>query len=86
MRRFHGGAISLLLASALVVTAGMGGCAGRASYTVHDSYYNDDHVWNNGEVAYYTRWEGETHRDHKDFRQRPADEQKEYFTWRHSQK
>jgi hypothetical protein len=65
----------------------MFGCAARVStgYRVHDGYYNDDHVWDNNEIAFYGRWENETHRDHVDFRNRPANDQREYWTWRHNQ-
>jgi len=42
------------------------------------------HVWNNNEAGPYQQWEGETHRDHKDFTERNVDEQKEYWTWRDS--
>jgi hypothetical protein len=61
------------------------GCSARVGYRVHDPYYNDDHVWDSNEVAFYGRWENETHRSHVDFRKRSADEQKEYWTWRHNQ-
>jgi hypothetical protein len=65
----------------------LAGCSARVStgYRVHDGYYNDDHVWDNNEVGFYGRWEGETHRKHVDFRRRNANEQKEYWTWRHNQ-
>jgi hypothetical protein len=63
------------------------GCAARVStgYRVYDPYYSDYHVWDNNEVGFYGRWEGETHRNHVDFRKRSAAEQKEYWTWRHGQ-
>jgi hypothetical protein len=75
--------IALAVISPLIVT----GCSARVStgYRVHDGYYNDDHVWDSNEVVFYSRWEGETHRHHRDFRKRSADEQKEYYTWRHNQ-
>jgi hypothetical protein len=78
---------SIILAAAFFSPVLITGCAARVStgYTIHDGYYNDDHVWDNTEVGFYTRWEGETHRSHVDFRKRPAAEQKEYFTWRHNQ-
>jgi hypothetical protein len=78
---------SIVLAATFFSPAIITGCAARVStgYTVHDGYYNDDHVWDNTEVGFYGRWEGETHRSHVDFRKRPAAEQKEYFTWRHDQ-
>jgi hypothetical protein len=34
-------------------------------------------------VTYYSQWETETHREHKDFKGRNKDEQKEYWNWRH---
>ena len=76
---------SALLAVALASPALITGCATRVStgYRIHDGYYNDDHIWDDNEIVFYTRWEGETHRDHRDFRRRPREEQKEYFTWRH---
>ena len=78
---------SAILAAAFLSPALFTGCSARVStgYTVHDGYYNDDHVWDDAEVGYYGRWEGETHRHHEDFRKRPAAEQKEYFDWRHKQ-
>jgi hypothetical protein len=78
---------TFLLAAALVSPVIIIGCAARVStgYRVHDGYYNDDHVWDDNEIVFYNRWEGETHRDHRDFRRRPAGEQKEYFNWRHNQ-
>jgi hypothetical protein len=63
----------------------IGGCSGGGYYRSYDPYYNDYHVWNNGEVVYYNRWEHDTHRDHVDFRKRKADDQKEYWNWRHNQ-
>jgi hypothetical protein len=78
---------SIILAAVFLSPVLITGCAARVStgYTVHDAYYNDDHAWDDPEVGFYTRWEGETHRRHVDIRKRPAAEQKEYFTWRHGQ-
>jgi hypothetical protein len=78
---------TFLLAAALVSPVIISGCAARVStgYRVHDGYYNDDHVWDDNEIVFYNRWEGETHRNHRDFRRRHADEQKDYFNWRHNQ-
>lgn len=61
------------------------GCSARAGYEVYDPYYSDYHTWDSNEVGFYSRWEGETHRDHKDFNRRSDDEKKEYWTWRHGQ-
>ena len=73
----------VMLGGVLAAPALVTGCAGHVTY--HDAYYNDDHVWNHDEVVYYTRWEHETHRNHRDFKARSADEQKEYWDWRHKQ-
>jgi hypothetical protein len=74
---------SILLAGALFSPVIFGGCAARASYRVYDPAYGDYHAWDHNEAVYYQRWEGETHRDHREFAKRSADEQKEYFAWRH---
>lgn len=78
---------SFVLSVAMASSVMIAGCSARVTtgYRVHDDYYNDDHVWDSNEVAFYGRWEGETHRAHVDFRHRPAAEQKEYWTWRHNQ-
>ena len=70
--------------AAFVVMTAVAGCA-EHHYRVYDPYYTDYHVWNHDEDVYYQRWAVETHRDpHRDFRKIPANEQKEYWTWRHS--
>jgi hypothetical protein len=75
----------LLLASTLAVSGMSAGCAHRHAYRVYDPYYSDYHTWNDDELGYYHRWAGESHRDpDRDFRKLPPEEQKEYWTWRHS--
>jgi len=74
-----------LTASVAASVAGLA-CGHPHYYRVEDPYYHDTHVWDDTEVVYYQRWCRETHRDeHRDFRKLPAEEQKEYWTWRHSQ-
>jgi hypothetical protein len=75
-------ALSAALASAMLLA----GCSAHLStgYRVHDGYHNDDHAWDDTEMGYYGRWENETHRHHEDFRRRSADEQREYWNWRHN--
>lgn len=87
MRRVSQHLLSAVFAIALVSPTIVTGCAARVGvgYRVYDPGYSDYHVWDDNEAAFYARWEGETHRTHVDFRKRPAAEQKEYFTWRHSQ-
>ena len=75
--------MAAFLATPLLIT----GCSARVGvgYRVYDPYYRDYHVWDDGEVVYYNRWAGETHRDaHRDFRKLNRNEQKEYWNWRHS--
>jgi len=71
----------LAVGVALSATVGCGG--GPHYYRAYDPYYQDYHPWNHDEVVYYQRWEGDTHRNHVDYRKRNAAEQKEYWTWRH---
>jgi len=83
MSRGHRYVSSILLAVALFSPVLFSGCAVRASYRVYDPAHADYHVWDGNEVVYYQRWEVETHRDHREFKKRHSDEQKEYWTWRH---
>jgi len=75
--------LALALTAALSAPILLAGCETHAGYRTYDPYYNDYHVWNNGEVVYYNNWEHETHREHRDYRSRSADEQKQYWDWRH---
>jgi hypothetical protein len=72
-----------LLILALLSPVMISGCAARASYNVYDPYYRDNHVWDRNEVVYYQRWESETRREHRDYHKRKAEEQREYWDWRH---
>lgn len=58
------------------------GCTFRAR--VYDSEYHDYHTWNHSEVGYYEQWERDTHREHREFKDRDRDEQNEYWRWRHN--
>ncbi len=85
MNKKSGFVSSLVLAAALSsFLLGMA-CGGHLYYRVYDPYYSDYHVWNGDEAVYYHQWAGENHRDpDRDFRKLPPEEQKEYWTWRHS--
>jgi hypothetical protein len=75
---------SWVLASALALSVTGTACADH-HHRVYDPYYSDYHVWNDDEVVYYHQWARDNHRDeHRDFRKLPPEEQKEYWTWRHS--
>ena len=83
VRKFHNWSISLLLLAAISSPALLSGCSGHVTY--YDSAYGDSHPWNHDEVVYYGRWESETHRDHVEFKSRPAADQAAYWQWRHQQ-
>jgi hypothetical protein len=84
MARVRSCVISLLLSAAMVVPALTLGCSGNHD-RVYDADHGDYHTWNNSETVYYQQWETENHYDHKDFKVRSKDEQKQYFDWRHKQ-
>jgi hypothetical protein len=83
MRKFWRGFCSMFVAAAFFGTLLISGCAVRGEYRVYDPEYHDYHRWNHTENDYYVRWEDETHRRHRDFRQRDQQEQDQYWQWRH---
>lgn len=72
----------VIMAGAFLLPAFVAGCSAHAGY--YDPYYHDYYRWDGHERVYYNQWEVETHRPHMDFKRRPADEQKGYYTWRHN--
>jgi hypothetical protein len=78
MRRFF---LPFSLAAVMATPLLLGGCAVRARY--YDADYHDYHRWNHNEEHYYVQWENDTHRSHRDFRDRDSREQQEYWDWRH---
>jgi hypothetical protein len=73
--------LALALASPLIAT----GCPGHHYYRVYDVDHRDYHRFDDHERVYYQQWVVETHRDpNREFRKMNADEQKEYWNWRHS--
>lgn len=85
MRTFSRALTTLALTMTLAAPFLIAGCSARVGYRSYDPYYNDYHTWDHSEVTYYTQWETNTHREHKDFQKRSPDEQKEYWTYRHNQ-
>ncbi|HXW57495.1 MAG TPA: hypothetical protein VEJ67_17220 [Candidatus Cybelea sp.] len=75
--------VTLLMAGVLAGPVVISGCAEHTR--VYDPYYHDYHDWDHNEVGYYQRWETETRREHREFDKRSAEEQKEYWDWRHKQ-
>jgi len=71
---------SCLLVAATAAVLSTSGCTVHAGY--YDPYYHDYHPVQ-GEVVYYGQWERETHREHRELKQRNKEEQKEYWDWRH---
>ncbi|HVI09997.1 MAG TPA: hypothetical protein VND65_17045 [Candidatus Binatia bacterium] len=70
---------------AVLACSGLGLACAHHYQRVYDPYYSDYHVWDHDEVVYYQTWARETHRDeHRDFRHLPPEEQKQYWSWRHS--
>ena len=73
--------ISACLFAATIAAATLTtGCAVHAG--IYDPYHHDYHPVD-GEVVVYGQWESETHRDHKELKDRDKNEQKEYWDWRH---
>ena len=69
------------IVTVLIASAGIA-CMPHQYY---DDGHSDYHRWNNQESGFYLRWESDGHRDHREFNQRNADEQREYWGWRHTQ-
>jgi hypothetical protein len=85
MRTFYRSLTMFALTAALAAPLLISGCSARVStgYRYYDPGYNDYHSWNNNEVVFYSQWENDTHRDHRDFKKRDSKEQNEYWKWRH---
>lgn len=71
----------ILLAAALTTPA-MTGCAVHAR--VYDPYDHNYHAWAS-ERGHYEQWEQQNHMQHQDYNKRSADQQKQYWDWRHNQ-
>ncbi len=62
----------MALAGALTVQLFAVGCGGGRQV----------YVWGPGETVYYSQWEHDTHRDHVEWAQRNAADQRAYWQWR----
>jgi hypothetical protein len=72
--------LAAVLVGSLTITA-----CGHRDERVYDPDHRDYHTWNRDEVAHYNQWAAENHREpNRDFRRLPPEEQREYWTWRHS--
>ena len=78
--------MSWMKSSVLTLAAGLAtmgaGCAVHARY--YDPVYSDYHPWRGPEVGYYNQWLVETHHPHVEYRRLRPEEQRNYWTWRHS--
>jgi hypothetical protein len=74
---------ALFIAASFVLPVIAAGC-GPHVYRVYDPYYTDYHVWDGHERGYYNQWIIETNHPHRDYRRLSADEQRQYWTWRHT--
>jgi hypothetical protein len=81
MRKFRR-ITSLLFVGAIAAATLCTGCTVHAGY--YDPYYHDRHPVA-GEVVFYNQWEHDTHRDHRELKERNKNEQKEYWDWRHKE-
>jgi hypothetical protein len=71
-----------VLAGALLTTVGCTVHAGYRAGYYYDPYYHQYYAPAQEDV-FITRWEGETHREHRDFDRRSDRERREYWQWRH---
>jgi hypothetical protein len=75
-----------LFAAALAGTVLTTGCQSHHDHRDHDDQPAQAQPAQaapvQNETVVYNKWEVETHRAHKELNQRPADEQKEYQSWR----
>lgn len=71
------------LITATVLSAGsLAACSHPAQY--NDAVYNDRHRWDRREEAAYRRWEEQRRLNHIEYERRNVEEQRAYWTWRHS--
>ena len=69
-----------LMAGVLAAPTMVTGCATQPQY----AEYHAHGVWSDSEMSFYLQWENDTHCEHRDYDKRDADEQSEYWNWRHS--
>ena len=82
-RRYVG---SFLLGAALIAPAGLWAkdknqnCPDKGYY---DRDHKDCHTWDDHEGRAYQSWEEAQHKTHREFSRLKANEQSEYWKWRH---
>jgi hypothetical protein len=78
-----------LVTAAIVSMGSVAACSrNHDRYDPNTGYYdtvnNDRHRWDTREDVAYRRWETQRNMQHADYPRRSADEQRAYWTWRHS--
>lgn len=86
MQRLHRCLGSLLLGAALIAPVGLQAkdknhnCPNNGYY---DRDHKDCHNWDDHEGRAYQSWEEAQHKTHREFSKLKANEQSEYWKWRH---
>lgn len=77
---------TLLLGAALIAPLSIVSTARAEDHhgVYRDEEHHDQHEWNNREDRAYRIWLKEHHRKYKDFGKMRADDQRDYWAWRHN--
>ncbi len=81
MRQTKNYRLSILLAAACASTALGTGCV--AGVGLYDPVYHDRHRWDDREDRAYRRYLSDREEKYGAFRSRSADDQRDYWRWRH---
>ena len=73
----------MVIAGGFLVGATFAGC-GSQPVVVEDRAHGDSHKWDSHEDAAYRQWEAARSKPHVDYDKRQAEEQSDYWNWRHS--
>jgi hypothetical protein len=81
MRQSRDYRLSILLAATCVGAALGSGCVARVG--LYDPDHRDYHRWDDREDRAYRQFLAERHEEYRGFQSRSADDQREYWRWRH---
>jgi hypothetical protein len=82
MRQSRSYRLSIILAAALTSAAIGSGCVARVGF--YDRDHRDYHRWDDREDHRYRMFLSERHQDYRGFPSLNADDQRDYWRWRHS--
>ena len=74
--------LSLIVAATMAATVMGSGCAARVR--LYDADHRDYHQWDDHEDRAYHRYMTERHQDYRPISQLNSNDQRDYWTWRHS--